>query len=355
MIYFLCPDLPYPTGGVKQIHLQASYLLDAGHEVVILYTGNPRPRFWFASRVPCRFASSWLTDHTTWRQKLLAPLRYLVRNSNRKQRLPRLKDLDHPLSETDLLVVPEIYATRLEDLPVNVPKLILNQNCFLSFHGVGISSVKYDCSVRDMFIATGVIGVLANSPYGEAYLRWAFPGLTVRTLHLAVDIPLVVPELRDRKPLLVYFPRKSGDVLEQLIGSLNNRGALAGWTLQPLEGLSGTAVQDLFKQARLFIAASVQEGLGLPPLEAMASGCVVVGFPAWGGDAYLTEDVSCQVQTGDVLALAQVLEKTLRSLLADPNSWQRQVSSARLMIQESYSHARAAASTQAEFSYFLKQ
>jgi glycosyltransferase involved in cell wall biosynthesis len=112
-------------------------------------------------------------------------------------------------------------------------------------------------------------------------------------------------------------------------------------------------VAQVFRQARLYLACSLQEGLGLPPLEAMANGCAVVGFPAWGGDSFLTEAFSRSVRTGDVLALAEAAEESLISLLAEPSTWQEKVNRARTMVQENHGPDRAAASTRAAFGAFL--
>jgi glycosyltransferase involved in cell wall biosynthesis len=114
-------------------------------------------------------------------------------------------------------------------------------------------------------------------------------------------------------------------------------------------------VAQVFSQARLYLACSLQEGLGLPPLEAMANGCPVVGFPAWGGDAFLREEFSRPVRTGDVLGLAEAVEESLNELLAHPDAWQGKVDRARAMVQECHGPERAAASSRAAFAAFLKE
>ncbi len=354
MIYFLCPDLPYPTGGVKQIQIQAAYLQEAGHEVMILYTGSVRPRIWFPTSVPCRVAPAWLRDKSSWKQRLVGWLRHLSRSVKSLPLPPQLPTVATPITDAELLVVPEIYAARLGELPATIPKLILNQNCFLSFHGLETASTDKAISLLARYKSAGVIGHLANSRYGESYLRWAFPGLPLLPLQLAVDFPPSVPELQQRDPLLVFFPRKSGEVLQQVFGILRNRGVMQGWRIQPLEGLTEAEVNQVFRQARLYIAASVQEGLGLPPLEAMANGCAVVGFPAWGGDTFLTEAFSRPVQTGDVLALAEAVETSLIELLEYPSRWQEKVDNARAMVKEFHGSVSAASSSRAAFEFFLK-
>jgi len=352
MIYFLCPDLPYPTGGAKQIHLQATYLQEAGHDVTILYTGSQRPRIWFPTTAPCRLAPPWLGNKNSYRQSIFWLRQAFFKRWNYPLHL-KLSPLSILPTNRDLLIVPEIYAAQLGELPPKIPKVILNQNCFLTFHGLNAAPAIGSGCLLHSYMASGVIGHLANSPYVEAYLRWSFPGLAIRTLELGVVSPASVPKLDQRDPIIVFFPRKSVDILQQLFGILRNRGALIGWRLKALEGLSESAVAHEFRQARLYVASSLQEGLGLPPLEAMANGCAVVGFPAWGGDAFVTEAVSRPVRTGDVLSLAVAVEESLIQLMADPSAWQAKVDRARDMVKQHYDPTRAAASSLEAFGAFL--
>lgn len=353
MIYFICPSLPYPTGGVKQIHLIASYLIDSGLSVCILYTGKNRPRIWFPTEVPCYHAPPWLKSYLPLRDQVRKWLSHLVRNDPSIYTSLHLDLLYSPVTSEDLFVIPEIFGSQLAAFPPSVPKIILNQNCFLSFHDQSILPDSIRDSLLQHYINSNVIGQLANSPYGEAYLRWSFPNLPTRTLELAVDTPPTALEIVERDPILVYFPRKSGGVVEQVIGMLRNRGTLEGWKLQPLEGLSASEVQIVFSKAKIYVASSLHEGLGLPPLEAMANGCPVVGFAAWGGDEFLTESVSRVVRTGDVLALAQSVENTIKELREQPSTWQEKVNKARSMVSNLYNHKRAAASCINAFGYFL--
>ena len=354
MIFFLCPELPYPTGGVKQIHLQAAALQSTGQQVAILYVGSARPCLWFPVTVPCWQCPPWMQQPQSRRVQLVRWLKRLLQRRERPARPPRLAPLPAPPTDHDLLVVPEIFAASLGELPPSTPKLILNQNCFLSFHGLDSTSAMPFRSLQDLYRTAGVIGQLANSPYGEAYLRWAFPGIPTQCLELAVNVPPTVSSLEQREPQLVFFPRKSPDVVQQVLGILRNRGALQGWRLMPLVDLTEVHVEQMFRQSRLYVACSLQEGLGLPPLEAMANGCAVVGFPAWGGDAFLTEAYASPVRTGDVLALAAAVEQCLGELLTQPASWQARVDRARAMVQERHNHDRAHASTRAAFGMLLK-
>jgi hypothetical protein len=63
------------------------------------------------------------------------------------------------------------------------------------------------------------------------------------------------------------------------------------------------------RSAQIFVAHSYPEGLGLPGLEAMASGCIVVGFTGGGGTDYMQHGVNSYVAhiDGDYRTLGAML------------------------------------------------
>ena len=55
----------------------------------------------------------------------------------------------------------------------------------------------------------------------------------------------------------------------------------------------------VMKHAGIYIATSVNEQFGLPALEAMAAGCLVISVPVKGGMEYLKDGYNCLVVTPD--------------------------------------------------------
>jgi len=71
--------------------------------------------------------------------------------------------------------------------------------------------------------------------------------------------------------------------------------------------------QDFANQLRdtkIFITHTYPEGFGLPALEAMASGCLVVGFTGGGGNTYMEHGSNCLIASkdGDYKTLGRMLE-----------------------------------------------
>jgi glycosyltransferase involved in cell wall biosynthesis len=84
--------------------------------------------------------------------------------------------------------------------------------------------------------------------------------------------------------------------------------------------LTQTDLADLFNQHKYYLTLNPSEGFGLPPLEAMACGCVVVGFDSMGGREYLEHEKNAYIV--DYGAFDQLADY-LRRIELDPEMGKR--------------------------------
>jgi len=104
--------------------------------------------------------------------------------------------------------------------------------------------------------------------------------------------------------------RKGGRYIEAIAASLPSSSSL-----KIIEGYSETEVAETLKHSDTFIAVSVNEAFGLPPLEAMCAGCCVVGFPGDGGFEFMRHGETAHVvANGDV----EGLKKAVRLIASQP-------------------------------------
>ena len=112
------------------------------------------------------------------------------------------------------------------------------------------------------------------------------------TLPPAVD-PAFFREgaLPNNRVRVAWMPRKNRALAEQI-----QRIALACLARQtdaprvewiPVQGVPQEEVARIFSTCHIFLATAFPEGFGLPPLEAMAAGCVPIGFTGFGGWEYM--------------------------------------------------------------------
>ena len=82
----------------------------------------------------------------------------------------------------------------------------------------------------------------------------------------------------------------------------------------PIDNMSEDKVAQALKHAAIFISMSEREGFGMPPAEAMACGCAVVGYTGFAGNEFMKPGISFPVPEGDYIELA----KTLLEVVAMP-------------------------------------
>lgn len=112
------------------------------------------------------------------------------------------------------------------------------------------------------------------------------------------------------------------------LGSLLRRLAVPASRVQVRPNVSDGEKLALLDGASLFVYPSLDEGFGLPPLEAMARGCPVVAASA-GSLPEVCADAPVYVDPRDVSGIARALQ----GVLGDPERRQR-------LVQRGLAHAR---------------
>ena len=214
---------------------------------------------------------------------------------------------DLELSQADLLVIPELSAYRVPEIAPGIPKVIFNQNHFNTFRGMTSNSA-------DVYHHDDVKGVVVVSEESASFFRFAFPDVHVERLRYGIDSHLYHPQ-DPKSRAVVYMPRKRANEVADVLALLQLHGALDRWQLLAIDGVDEASAAAILRRSQVFLCFSYREGFGLPPAEAMAAGCVVVGFDGFGGHE-LFRDHGIAISEGDVVAFARAVE----GLLADWDS-----------------------------------
>lgn len=74
-----------------------------------------------------------------------------------------------------------------------------------------------------------------------------------------------------------------------------------------IDKVNEVKVAEILSKSAIFISTSLYEGFGLPPLEAMACGCAVVGFHGGGGLEYASNDNGFWCEEGNVIECVKTL------------------------------------------------
>lgn len=153
----------------------------------------------------------------------------------------------------------------------------------------------------------------------------------IHVAHLGVDVSQFVPNEGPRKDFVLYpargWPHKNHKRLVDAMalvrranpelrlvltgGGLETLGELPEWVDR--RGLVSTAeLRGLYRDAAAMIFPSLYEGFGLPPLEAMASGCPVAVSNV-GSLPEVVGDSAIQFDPYDVEAIADAIQTVVES------------------------------------------
>ena len=243
---FVYPVCPAPIGGLKQIRLIASLFRERGSDAQLLIDYRDLPT---------------TTDDAKYYDVSVPtfPLPFPQAGSS--------------LTAEDVVVFPEHHLDRYLDETANWPCRfgVFNQNGF----GALVTRPSPRVVRRRIEFVMGV------SPYTLSLSHYFF-GIPWDRLFLVPpwvvrgpfewDGEIVVP----RELGICYMPRKMPDAIERVRGRLMESEPSVPWV--PIDGLPESAVASILHRHSIFFSTQNREGFGLPAVEAMACGCLPVGY-----------------------------------------------------------------------------
>ena len=133
------------------------------------------------------------------------------------------------------------------------------------------------------------------------------------------------------------MPKKNPQELNQLINVLKQRHVTEGWKLVFIENKSREETARIFRESFLFVNLVYQEGFGLPSAEALASGCLVIGYHGMGGREFFKPAFCFPVETGQIIKVAKKVEHVLGLFENDQDSLQDMSLKGAEFIKKNYS------------------
>ncbi len=262
-ILYISYDSPTPAGGVKIIYDHVSHLVKNGYPAFIVHNQTDFKLPWLECNVPVLYMGG-----------------------------------DLKLSPEDIIVIPEDYGAVLEALrDINVRKYIFCQNHFYIFKGLQNGNEWTDFGISDIFCISEIM---------SKFLTSVFEYEEVPVVHNAIDLKLFKPQ--EKTLQIAYMPRKRPAELHfirNLFKRLYKEYDHVPWI--SIDNVNKEKVSEIMGRSAIFISTSLYEGFGLPPLEAMASGCAVVGFHGGGGLEYASSENGYWCEEGDVIECAKTL------------------------------------------------
>lgn len=325
-VYYLCPEHATPVGGVRVIYRHVDILNKHGIPAFVVHQTPGFRVTWFENQTPIVY----------WRTGRLARLLEKIKRRIQPRATIDLNISGGPakkITGNDILVLPELYGPDLADAyGRGIKKVVLNQGCFLTFDGYSFQRDRLITPYRH----PDVLATLVNSQAGEAYLHHAFPDLPIARFRLSID-PEVFFYSGEKKRQICFSQVKNRADALQVINILKFRGVLKDWELVPFINVPQREVARIFRDSLIFLSFGYPEGFGLPAAEAMASGCLVVGFHGGGGREFFRPEFSYPIDQGDIVSFAKTVEKIITDYDAAPECFIRKGLMAANFIREQYS------------------
>lgn len=252
--FFFLPPVRQAAGGITVIRRMAAFLAASGREAFLVPRETPgQGQGWSPSE-------AWV-DAPVVKWDALA------------------------LTKEDLWVVPEGWVNAL------TPGFNAGARCLVYVQNWAylLSALPEGVSWRKLPVAFAAV----SDPVAQFVA--ATTGQTAPVLRPGIDrdlfrAPAAKPDPADGVRI-AWMPRKNKALARQIQETFQNldEGLAARCQWLEISGLPAAGVAQALASAHIFLATGFPEGCPLPPLEAMACGCLPVGYMGFGGADYMRQ------------------------------------------------------------------
>jgi len=272
MIYYVCKDDKRPSGGRRISYRHVDVLNDNGIDAAIMHSTPGFRLTWFPNETKVMAASSTI------------------------------------LKDDDILVYPETRGPDIYDIALDHKYVIFNQNAYYTF-------MHYQGNERlTPYHHPNLLGLMCVSEDNRDFLSFTFPHLDkvgkLKRVHISYDHDLFqhVP-LKNKKRQVAFMQRKHAKEVFDVINILKLRSVL-DWTFVLIDNIPAQEVAQIMKESAVFLEFGYPAGCPVPPLEALACGCHVIGYTGFGGDEYqkIVRGFSA-IRHNDICGFAKEIER----------------------------------------------
>jgi len=189
--------------------------------------------------------------------------------------------------------------------------------------------------VKTPYMHPEVVASIVVSEDSREYLQWVFPQIPIHRIRYSINPKFYYPQ--EKKKQICFMPRKNVEDVKQVLYILRYRKKLAGWAIREIRDMSEARAAEILRESAVFMSFGHPEGFGLPPAEAMAAGCIVIGYHGNGGREFFTSEYGFPIEVGQILTYAKTLENLLEEYSRDPARLNATARKATEFISRTYS------------------
>jgi glycosyltransferase involved in cell wall biosynthesis len=271
-ILYECLDKDIAAGGVRRLYRHVEILTKHGFDAYVLHHEPKFRMTWFDSDAPVCY----------W-------------------------DANFNMTPHDILVIPERHSSVMrQTIGAKCKRVIISLNWANIFAALPEGDNWNSYQIKD---------VIAGGIYERDFI-FATMGISSSIIHQGIDTNLFKPST-DKKIVITYMSAKQARYTQVINGIF--RATYPDFSyipFLPIENISHAEVADALSRSAIFLAQSFPEGVSRKALEAMASGCLVVGFAGHGSLEFMHHLENCYLAPdGDALLAARFLGIAVESFL----------------------------------------
>lgn len=321
-IYYYCPPMNTPSGGISVIFKQAKVLQDAGYNVVIMYEPRLDSKASYQESqkkgkkidIFERFDPSWIGKYASELKLQVLGDNEIRFNDGTSEKVSILT-----VNPEDFVIIPEGFPNVMERF-VQIPckKIVFAQSWYYILNTL---------SVGQNWKSWGIQDVLSISDGITEYVNVIMPGLKIKQYSQSIDRNLFKPKsITEKFPKVAFMLGRSQDAALKTYNVIKTFYAFYPqfrWIrFDELKGLSKEDFANRLAESSLALYTDEIAGFGTMPLEAMACGTHVVGWTPLGGKEYMNSVNGFWAHNGEIFQLAELLgvavDRYLTGLLDEP-------------------------------------
>jgi len=264
-----------PSGGIKLLYHHVNLLRKHNFDAYILHINTGFRLNWFSNSVPVVYL-----------------------------------DENLPIAPGDVVVIPEGGPQIMERFKeLSLRKVVIA----LSYHYI-FNHMKMGQNWKDFDINT----VITPSKIIADFVQWSMGIKNVILFRDSIDHTLFTCVPHQKRLQIAYLGRKDTHtpLIEKILKSKDK--AFYGLEFVKIENMPVHEYANIFKQSHLYLTTSPLEGRNLSILEAMACGCICVGYHGVGAREYIIDSGPAQnfvlAENMNYLELSKQLYETVRQL-----------------------------------------
>jgi glycosyltransferase involved in cell wall biosynthesis len=316
-VYFYCPPMNSPSGGVGVLLRAAKNLIDSGLDVSVVYEPMHDQKSSYEASMKAKkqidifdkFNPKWV-DFDISNIKFL-PLgdKEITFNDGTTQRCVPLS-----VNPEDFLIIPEGFPDVMQKtMPVSCKRIVFAQSWFYVLNAMQPGEKWQHFGIKDVISASDAI---------SEYLTSVMPGLNIKQFKQGInrEIFKVPAKISDKMPMVAFSATRGPENKLKTYNIIKTFYAfyphLKWIRFQELGGMDREQFAERLASCAFYLYTDDIAGFGTAPLEAMACGTHTIGWASFGGKEYMNHENGFWCNNGDIFQTAEVLGIAIDKWLA---------------------------------------